>query len=245
MNTTEHNTKRIAAIQFAEKLAGWKTELGSMVNPLNLVGPGHVGALSAGFTPTRTLDEQGDADDETWANMLIPGRGPYNSYKRLGAMQDSPEMKQMQEDAKRERLQKLIAEAQSGEEPVEKQAGNISEFLSALNPANMYGGSLGGGGAAYATDTRSLKDQAEFDSNDGVARTLANLLVPGVGPYNTFKRLGASIRSPEMLQRGKQRKAREAQKELDELKGKSEATAEEVVEKTAALMALIRAQQRS
>ena len=56
-----------------------------------------------------------------------------------------------------------------------------------------YGGMLGGGGAALATPTRNLKEQAESDQ-EGI---LMNM-IPGRGQYNTMKRLGHSIRGPEI-----------------------------------------------
>ena len=80
----------------------------------------------------------------------------------------------------------------------EKVAGPVSEVGSVVNPLNLYGGATLGGLAALATPTRSLQQQAEFDSQDGALRALTNILVPGVGAYRGFKRIGAGIRSPEM-----------------------------------------------
>lgn len=103
----------------------------------------------------------------------------------------------------------------------EKQAGPVSEYLSGFNPLNMYGGSLAGGGIALATPTRSMKEQAEFDSNDGVLRALTNVLVPGVGPYRGFKRIGAAIRSPEMKDIKMQRTRDKAKRDLAALEAAS------------------------
>jgi hypothetical protein len=96
----------------------------------------------------------------------------------------------------------------------EKQAGPVSEVLSGFNPLNMYGGSHLGGLAALATPTRSLARQAEYDSNDGMLRALGNVLVPGMGPYNAFKRTGAAIRSPEMRKIKQLREADKLKREL-------------------------------
>ena len=64
-------------------------------------------------------------------------------------------------------------------------------YLGSMLPA--YGGVLGGGGAALATPTRNLKEQAEADQ-EGI---LMNM-IPGRGQYNSLKRLGHSIRGPEI-----------------------------------------------
>jgi hypothetical protein len=42
------------------------------------------GPIAAGLTPTRSFDEQEDAEGEGWKNLLVPGRGSYNQYKRFG-----------------------------------------------------------------------------------------------------------------------------------------------------------------
>jgi hypothetical protein len=100
----------------------------------------------------------------------------------------------------------------------EKQAGPVSEMLSAFNPLNSYlGGGLLGGGAALAMPTRSLKAQAKYDSTDNPLRAVANVLVPGYGAYNGFKRIGAGIRSPEMKAIKADRMRDRARRELDAL----------------------------
>lgn len=100
----------------------------------------------------------------------------------------------------------------------EKQAGPISETLSVINPLNTYlGGSLLGGGAALAMPTRSLKQQANYDSTDNALRAIANVLVPGYGPYNAFKRIGAGIRSPEMKAIKADREQDKARRELESI----------------------------
>ena len=81
----------------------------------------------------------------------------------------------------------------------EKDAGAYSEALGFANPLNAYGpGVLGGGIAALMKPTRGVKEQAKHDVDGGIRQALLNVLVPGVGPYNAYKRLGMSIRGPEM-----------------------------------------------
>lgn len=91
----------------------------------------------------------------------------------------------------------------------EKQAGYTSEYLSyILNPANILGGSLLGPLASLLSKTRTTKSQATHDTR--LKHDILNLLVPGVGPYNSFKRLGYSIRHPELT------KAKLKQREEDD-----------------------------
>lgn len=118
----------------------------------------------------------------------------------------------------------------------EKQAGPVSEYLSGFNPLNWYGGSLAGGGIALATPTRSLKEQAEFDADDNALRALTNVLVPGVGPYRGFKRIGAAIRSPEMKDIKMQRTRDKAKRDLAALEA---ARGKEAGWKTEALGSII------
>ena len=68
-------------------------------------------------------------------------------------------------------------------------AGNI------VNPLNWFGvAPMIGSGLAAMTPTRSLEDQARADKN-----TWKNILIPGRAAYNWWKRIGAGIRSPEMM----------------------------------------------
>jgi len=71
-----------------QKLAGVKTELISGINPLNMIAS-PLGAIIAGFTPTKTDKEMKEIQKKTWSNILIPGKGGYNFYKRLGHSQKS------------------------------------------------------------------------------------------------------------------------------------------------------------
>lgn len=109
---------------------------------------------------------------------------------------------------------------------MQKSAGPISEVISGFNPLNMYGGAHLGGLAALAMPTRSLARQAEYDSTDNPLRALGNALVPGMGPYNAFKRLGAGIRSPEMKQIKARRQADKLKRELEYTLPKEEEKAE-------------------
>jgi delta 1-pyrroline-5-carboxylate dehydrogenase len=72
-----------------------------------------------------------------------------------------------------------------------KQAGVASEVTGTLlNPFNTLSGTLGTTGgalAAAATKTRTDEEQEKADK-----KMLSNLLVPGVAPYNLFKRYGHS-----------------------------------------------------
>lgn len=75
-----------------------------------------------------------------------------------------------------------------------KQAGPISELLSHYNPVNAV--ALPAAGlAALLTPTRTT---AQMAKNDAKSRVLRDLLVPGVGPYNAFKRTGYAWRNPEL-----------------------------------------------
>ncbi len=91
---------------------------------------------------------------------------------------------------------------------INKQAGFYSELLSGLNPLNMIGGNAIGSLAALATPTRSLEDQAELDTG-GTKEVLKDLLIPGLGPYRSMKRLGTSIRGPELKEMKAKRKAKD------------------------------------
>lgn len=75
-----------------------------------------------------------------------------------------------------------------------KAAGIYSEMIGNANPLNLYGGSIGGGIAALTNPTRTDEEQAKADKS-----ILSNLLIPGVAPYNSFKRLGYSARNQHLL----------------------------------------------
>jgi hypothetical protein len=176
--------------RYSKKEAGYGSEFASQLNPLNLVG-GPIGALTALTTPTRSLAEQAEHDEEdnTLRNLLIPGVGAYNNAKRIGTSIRGPELQEMIEDYR-------YGEDEDEDEP-EKSAGIVSEAVGLLNPLNLYGGNFVGPLAALATPTKSLKEQAKMESRGG-RTALENLLIPGVAPYRGYKRLGTSIRGPEL-----------------------------------------------
>lgn len=98
--------RTLNGISAADKNAGWKTEmLGNLINPVNLYGGSTLGAAAAAMTPTRTLNQQSEADDSTWSNIFIPGQASYNWFKRIGAASRSPEMKAMRNKATMDRRQ--------------------------------------------------------------------------------------------------------------------------------------------
>ncbi len=79
-----------------------------------------------------------------------------------------------------------------------KQAGAWSEYGGMLNPLNLVAGNTIGALAALATKTKSLKQQSEDDNSNSAV--WSNLLVPGVAAYRAHKRLGTSIRGPELAE---------------------------------------------
>ena len=98
-----------------------------------------------------------------------------------------------------------------------KQAGYWSEMAgTALNPINHMGGALVGAGAALATPTQSLKEQGRRDSA-GVKQVLRDLIIPGVAPYNSMKRLGTSIRGPELKEMKAEAEGNRAQRKVRDL----------------------------
>jgi len=105
-----------------------------------------------------------------------------------------------------------------------KEGGYWSEtFGSMLNPLNLYGGIQGGGIAALATPTKSLEEQAEqadIQAESPIKTILQNLLIPGVGPYRGFKRLGTSIRGPELKKMQAEKKEKREGEEAKEKKEK-------------------------
>lgn len=220
-----------------EKAAGIFSESIGAANPLFNLGPNQLGLLAAALNPTRNLKQQVAADDEMWSNLLIPGRGAYNIAKRTGAAVRSPEMLAMQKEHLRKKRQKAI-EAARLQAQDEKTAtlGNVAETLGAFNPLNAYGGGILGGAAALATPTRSLEEQAAHDADRTILGQIADVLVPGLGPYNAFKRLGSITRSPEI----KKMRAQHALKNLEREEEDSKAA-----EKNAGVKALAKLAARS
>lgn len=171
--------------------AGPVTERLSAFNPVNALGY-FPALLAAAITKTRTLKEQAHNNNRSAArDWLIPGVGTYNWYKRMGAMHNSPEIEQLGIEEKKKDLARRLEDNEQA-----KVAGSpVTETLSTINPLNLYGGAHIGAITAAFTKTRTLKEQAANNLNSS---GLKDLLVPGVGTYNFFKRIGASQRSPGM-----------------------------------------------
>ena len=112
----------------AEKQSGYWTELASGINPLNWYGGAVGGLAAAGLTPTRSLSEQAVSDQETWKNILMPGRGVYNSMKRLGTGIRGPEIKELRKKVRDGDGDGKIHDGT----PEEKEAGFLRNQLEAM-----------------------------------------------------------------------------------------------------------------
>jgi len=98
-----------------------------------------------------------------------------------------------------------------------KRAGWSSEMLGQLNPLNLYGGNVIGGLAAATTPTKDTEDMAEEDTR-GIGNALLNLLVPTRAPYKAWKRVGYSVRNPDLektKEKVEDKKEKEKKKEED------------------------------
>lgn len=200
-----------------EKTAGWKSEMVSGANPLNLLAAPFAGAAALS-TPTQSYDQlaQRLSKDDLLQNlktMLVPGVGPYQSFKTVGTAIRSPELNKLREEYRASKKDKPEEE---------KEAGWKSEILGSLAPPNLltHFGTMGGSTAAgqlaaLGTPTRSLKEQAQHDEDDHLKNA-----IPGYSAYNTMKRMGTSIRSPELLALIEKHKA--ANKEGDKPKAEEE-----------------------
>ena len=194
--------KHIKAL--AEKQAGPISETLSVINPLNTyLGGSLLGGGAALGMPTRSLKQQANYDStdnalRAIANVLVPGYGPYNAFKRVGAGIRSPEMKAIRADREQDKARRELEAIQKStkkDDNVDKAAGWKTELAgSVLNPINLLIGNKLGAGAAALTQTRTLNEQSESDDS-----TWSNLFVPGQAQYNWWKRVGAATRSPEML----------------------------------------------
>ena len=197
-----------------KKEAGWKSEAASAVNPLNLLGGIVGGSIAAGLTPTKSYDDLArrtarETLKDNLVTMLVPGVGPYQLMKRQGTSIRSPEVQGLKDDYKAEKdkakndakAEKAKAENEKNQSILketfgEKESGWKSEALGGFNPVNYVTvGGAPGVLAAGLAPTRTMKEQAISD----VDTTTANALVPFLGPYNAWKRMGTSIRSPEFL----------------------------------------------
>jgi len=212
------------------KQAGFWTELpGTYLNPLNAIGT-PIGMAAALATPTRNLREQATSNiDDTWSNLLMPGKGAYNAMKRTGWSIRGPELEAARAAAEAKASKEPASKEPEDDDPqhpddpgfeeklkqhmddnnlkysaardllvcanaLTKQGGYYTELLSSLNPLTPYSfGGTAGLIAATATPTKNIKELAEQDS-----KSWSNVLLPGVGPYRAMKRVGTSIRGPEM-----------------------------------------------
>ena len=188
-------------IQGIEKVAAVLSEaVGSELNPLNAVGA-PIGALAALLTPTRTAEEQSREGPSGLSNLLIPGVGPYNKFKRLGrSASNSPHgYTQTAAELATAALPTGIGAA------IASQPGGDSKTLSGTALAATP---LLGAIAALLTNRRTLREQAEHDNS--VLGGLSNL-IPGAGMYNLLKRYGSTKAYDEVgIAREKQDIARQA-----------------------------------
>ena len=139
--------------------------------------------------------------------------------------------KQEKADAKAEQAGEKPEKPEENEDG-EKESGYKSELASHFMPTNFPFGILGGALAAPFTATQSYDDLAKREAKETIMSNLKTLLVPGVGPYQHWKRMGTSIRSPEVkgLQadytqdrdKVKADENQENQKQLEETFGKKE-----------------------
>lgn len=170
-----------------EKMAGPTSEwLGINFNPLNALGI-PIGGLAALATPTRTPQEQAEAEQNSITNAIVPGVGPYNFFKRMG------------------RSAANAGGAGYGALTAEILGGVPSAIAAGLSPLVFDGGkgimvsnaitgglhaaNLTGALAAAFTKRRTLAEQAALDKNLG--RTLLKF-IPGVSQYDFFKRMGST-----------------------------------------------------
>ena len=69
-----------------------------------------------------------------------------------------------------------------------------------MSPLALIGAPVGALAALF-TRTRNTDEQAKADEN-----TWKNLLIPGLAAYNSWKRVGYSIRNPDLIKAQGQRK---------------------------------------
>jgi hypothetical protein len=85
-----------------EKQANVWTENIGMLNPLSwLALP--VSMVIAMKTPTRSTEQQALHDVDTsniWKDLLVPGKAPYNIYKRYGYAYRNPEKQELKREAR-------------------------------------------------------------------------------------------------------------------------------------------------
>lgn len=188
--------------QLAEfsKCAGLMTELASVISPVNHLAPvitQPIGLGAAAGTPTRTPGQQVEASKQTYSNMLIPGKGVYNYYKRLGHTAADQGTYAPVTSEMIGSLTSLLAAGGIG--------AGIGAGAGAVGGGDIGASAIGGGaiglgvgtlaqllgmGAAASTKGWNKKDMREHAKDS----TLLNYLVPGYANYNHLKRLGYSQR---------------------------------------------------
>lgn len=160
---------------FLEKTAGAASEYaGAALNPINQLGGNIIGGVAALATPTRTDEQQAAVEGDKWKNALIPGRGAYNYFKRIGNM----------------------AQHEGGYGGAVSEAVNPYTALAFVPGVGMgvAGANAVGGLAAAVTPTRSAEEQAQVGNSAG--SVLRNNLLPGHAAYSNWKRLGSAISNP-------------------------------------------------
>lgn len=84
----KEKTVEDATAMSIDKEAGNTSEMiGRHFNPATILGSA-AGAAAGGTTKTLNAEEFKQMNDESWKNILIPGRAGYNQAKRLGYMRD-------------------------------------------------------------------------------------------------------------------------------------------------------------
>jgi hypothetical protein len=80
------------------------TMAGMLLNPVNLA-TAPLGALAAGLTPTRSLEESSKSHAGGTAgvlkDLLIPGRAVYHGYKTMGSMNNHPNTAEIRKHLRR------------------------------------------------------------------------------------------------------------------------------------------------
>lgn len=227
--------KAARSIMSDVKLAGyWSEAAGAGLNPANLIAGNLIGGLAALTSKTKSYRDVAESDvgaGNTALNLLVPGVAPYRMAKRLGASVRGPDIKEEKIKSLDRQRAKLEAEAKG--EKSEKEANVYSEYASQLNPLNNYGGGLIGSLAALFTPTKTLAEQADNDTK--ATNSVIDLAVPGVGSYRRYKRLGNSIRGPEIKRERAKVKIERLDKQKKKLEKKGSSEARDLLKAGAAL----------
>ena len=160
------------------KEAGAVSEyVGKEYNPFNLLG-NPIGTVTAGLTKTRTPKEQREAEKADVSNVLVPGKAAYNWFKRLGTVNT-----ELNREGAPGAYGTTVLET-VGQTPALSALGTISPAaaMGVFGASNLAAGLL-----ALSTKTRTKKEQLDYEKS--TKDKLMNL-IPGVGTYNMFKRIG-------------------------------------------------------